>query len=174
MPDFELYGPDPFDINFVWPIHPELLETERVKLVPFIPRLHADSFGAQVETAPDIFRYYSSAWPTLASFLAHHEHFFRRTPRNILFAVIDKTRPDLAHPEFGGSLAGTMALRGCDSQNLAAEIAFVVVFPPFQRTHVASNAVGVLLRYCLDLPTAARSALGLRRVEWCAHVSTLR
>ena len=170
LSDSELYGPEPFDVNFIWPLHPELLETDRVKLVPFVPRLHAGNFWSQVEATPDVFRYYASTWPTLQSFLEHHEHFFRRTPENVLFAVIDKTRPDAGDYALGGSLAGTMALRGSSAANLSTEIAFVVVFPPFQRSHVASNAVGILLRYCLDLPRAGRPALGLRRVEWCAHV----
>ena len=50
---------------------------------------------------------------------------------------------------------------------------FVVVFPAFQRTHVATNAVGVLLRWCLDLPTTSPPGLGLRRVQWCTHSKNL-
>jgi len=53
-----------------------------------------------------------------------------------------------------------------------------MILPAFQRTHVASNAVGILLHYTLDLPTSSSplisvkgptSALGLRRIVWQAH-----
>lgn len=46
------------------------------------------------------------------------------------------------------------------------EIGCVVILPAFQRTHVASNAVGILLHYALD---TAPHGLGLRRVVWQAN-----
>ena len=49
--------------------------------------------------------------------------------------------------------------------NLSVKIGFLVILPPFQRTHVITIAVG-LLRYVLDLPTASPPGLGLRRVQW--------
>jgi len=36
--------------------------------------------------------------------------------------------------------------------------------PAFQRTHVTTNAIGLLLQYALDLPVDG--GLGLRRVRW--------
>ena len=172
--DSELYGPEPFDINFVWPIRLELLETDRIKLVPFVPRVHAKHFWSGVETAPDLLRFYPFAWPTLESFLRDHEGLVRRDPAHVLFTIIDKTQPDAAHPELGGgSLAGVIGLYHAFAAQLSAEIACVIVLPVFQRTHVASNAVGVLQRYCLDLPTASPPGLGLRRVQWCAHAKNL-
>ena len=39
----DLYGPDPYDINFNFPVHVESLETERVRLTPFIPKVHTDA-----------------------------------------------------------------------------------------------------------------------------------
>ena len=170
----DLYGPDPFDVNFVWPIRPELLETDRVKLVPFIPRIHGEYFWDQVEASPGLLRYYPTAWTSFEAFLQYHEGIVRRNPEHILLTVIDKTKPDAAHVEFeGGSLAGVMGLYYASPAHLTAEISFVVVLPAFQRTHVASNAVGILQRYCLDLPTATPPGLGLRRVQWCAHPKNL-
>ncbi|KIP02447.1 hypothetical protein PHLGIDRAFT_55050, partial [Phlebiopsis gigantea 11061_1 CR5-6] len=164
----------PFDINFVWPIRLDLLETERVKLVPFVPRVHGKQFWSQVEVAPDLLRFYPFAWTTLESFLRDHEGLVRRDPAHVLFTIFDKTRPDAAHAELdGGSLAGVIGLYHASAPQLSAEIASVIVLPAFQRTHVASNAVGVLQRYCLDLPTATPAGLGLRRVEWCAHSKNL-
>ena len=46
---------------------------------------------------------------------------------------------------------------------------FVVVFPAFQKTHVAKEMVALALRYLLALPTASPPGLGLRRVAWSAH-----
>jgi RimJ/RimL family protein N-acetyltransferase len=43
----------------------------------------------------------------------------------------------------------------------------IMIFPSFQRTHVASNAIGLLLQYTLDPPSSG--GLGLRRVEWKCH-----
>jgi RimJ/RimL family protein N-acetyltransferase len=42
-----------------------------------------------------------------------------------------------------------------------------IIFPAFQRTHVATNAIGLLLLYALDPPPAG--GLGLRRVAWQCH-----
>ncbi|KIP03236.1 hypothetical protein PHLGIDRAFT_246979 [Phlebiopsis gigantea 11061_1 CR5-6] len=170
----ELYGPDPFDVNFVLPINLELLETARVKLVPFVPRIHAEYFWSQVEASPDLLRYYPFVLSSLGSFLEFHETFVRRDPAHVVFAIVDKTRPDAAHPEYdGGSLAGIIGLFHYSAAQLSTEIGFVVVLPAFQRTHVASNAVGILQRFCLDLPTATPPGLGLRRVEWNAHTKNL-
>ena len=42
----------------------------------------------------------------------------------------------------------------------------ITLLPKFHRTFVASNAVGLLLLYTLDLPP---DGLGLRRCQWQAH-----
>lgn len=142
-------------LNF--PVHPESLETKRVKLVPFVPHIHAKDLWTGLEKAPNLLRYYPSAWLTLESLLVYIEFSIRRTPRNMLFTVIDKTKPDPEHPEFeGGSLAGAMGLYHASIEQLSAEISFVAIFPAFQRTHVASNATGILLRHCLNLPARIR------------------
>lgn len=58
-------------------------------------------------------------------------------------------------------------------QNLCTEIGAVIILPAFQRTHVASNAVGLLLNYALNLPSTSPDdnggGLGLRRVVWQAN-----
>jgi len=50
--------------------------------------------------------------------------------------------------------------------HLSTEVGFVITLPPFQRTHVTTNAIGLLLMYALDLPP---HGLGLRRVQWQAN-----
>lgn len=143
----ELYGPQPYDTNFVFPIHPSSLEMKRVKVVPFVPRTHAKHLWTGLEKAPDLLRYYPNAWPTLESLLLYMEFSVRKTPRNMLFTVIDRTKPDPEHPELeGGSLAGVMGLYHASIEQLSAEISFVAILPAFKRTHVVSNATGILLR----------------------------
>lgn len=169
----ESLGPDPYDLNFVFPVHLESLETERVKLVSFVARTFGPLHWQETQKHPDIYQYYPFVFPAYAPFIEYIEVGVRRSPENVLFAIIDKTRPDAAHPEFGGSFAGIIGLYHSSATNLSTEIAFVVILPAFQRTHVATNAVGVLMRYCLEPRTARPPGLGLRRVQWCAHSKNL-
>ncbi|KAJ7696537.1 hypothetical protein B0H17DRAFT_1158636 [Mycena rosella] len=91
------------------------------------------------------------------------EKVFFTNPEAILFAVIDKTKGEQ------GALAGVIGLTSVSTLNLSAEIACVVCLPAFQRTFVNSNAVGLVLKYCLDLP--ADGGLGFRRVQWTANAA---
>jgi RimJ/RimL family protein N-acetyltransferase len=50
---------------------------------------------------------------------------------------------------------------------MTTEIGTVMIFKKFHRTHVASNAAGLLLHYALDLPK--NGGLGFRRVAWGAN-----
>lgn len=92
----------------------------------------------------------------------------------ILYAILNKTR---SHPTVNdgtdappssADFAGTIGYLHGSPTNLSIEVGFIIVLPPFQRTHVTTNAVGLLLRYALDLPTASPPGLGLRRVQWQA------
>lgn len=155
-------------IEFVFPIYRQSLESPRVKLVPFIPSKHGALYWSNV-SAPEnanLFRYYPFLFPTYKSFLAF---LYAAGPQFQLFAVIDKTRPDATHPDLGGGFAGVMGITNASIQNLSAEIGFVVIFPNFQRTHVAKEAVGILMCHCFDSPSASRPGLGLLRVQWTAH-----
>ncbi|KAI0738251.1 acyl-CoA N-acyltransferase [Daedaleopsis nitida] len=170
LPDSELYGPSPYDINFSYPIHKQTLESDRLKLTPFIPSVHVETYWKHVQgNALELFRYYPFLISTLPEMLSAIELSLRRHPHTILFAVIDKTRPDPAHPDWAGSLAGIVALDDTAPQKLSTEIGFVLVFREFHRTHVAKNMVGLLLRYALNLPSAPLPGLGFRRVSWGAH-----
>ncbi|KAF7345350.1 N-acetyltransferase domain-containing protein [Mycena venus] len=63
--------------------------------------------------------------------------------------------------------AGVIGLCNTSPHNLVTEIGPVICFPEFQRTFVNTNAIGILLRYCLNLPE--EGGLGLRRVQWSTH-----
>ncbi|KAH9954578.1 acyl-CoA N-acyltransferase [Russula dissimulans] len=141
------YGPDPYDINWIMPLHQTTLESERIKVTPFIPALHAKEYAEQTAAHP------SSIEVELR---------VRRDPTWILFAIIDKARED--------KLAGLIGLMNTSPANLSAEIGWILVFPAFQRTYVTSNAIGLVLHYCLELPSGPqRPGLGFRRVQWTTH-----
>jgi len=174
LPDSELYGPDPYDVNFPFPIHLQSLQTDRVILTPFIPSIHGQAYWDAVSTNLDLFKFYPFIYEKYEEVLTFFELKFRADPTRIMFAIIDKTRPDPTHPEFGGSLAGVTGLLNTSAQNLSTEIGHVLTFPPFQRTHVTGNAIGVLLKYCLDRTNASPPGLALRRVFWHCHSGNVR
>jgi len=64
--------------------------------------------------------------------------------------------------------AGIIGLLDASPRDLSVEIGFVVAFPKYQRTHITSNMIGLLLQFCLELPE--NGGLGLRRVQWQANV----
>ena len=155
-------GPDPYDINWAFPLYEETLESERVKLTPFIPSLHAQEYAAQLSARPDLHRWIPFDLSSPDHFLTEVELRVRRDPSWILFTILDKAR--------GGAMAGVIGLIG-SAQNLSAEIVWLLVFPAFQGTYVSSNAVGILLHYTLELPSpdpgsGRRQGLGFRRVQW--------
>jgi RimJ/RimL family protein N-acetyltransferase len=160
----ECYGSDPYDINWMLPLHEATLESDRVKLTPFIPSLHARAYAEKLKTDPDLLRGFPFDLSTIDEILNQTELLIRRSPQCILFAIIDKAR--------GDALAGTVSLVNATPEHLRAEIAWLVVFPEFRRSYVTDNAVGLLLNYCLELPDpppGRRGGLGFRRVEWAGH-----
>lgn len=174
----DMFGPDPYDINFCFPVNLAALENERVALVPFIPKLHAEPYYKHLAANPDIYRYLPFAPPkSVEEVCEFFEDKFRRSPGCVAFALIDKTRPASehdVHSPVGGCFAGTLGLIYTSAQNLMTEIALVIVFPEYRRSHVLSNASGLLIQYCLNLPTDAKPGLGLRRVQWMANTRNER
>ncbi|KAI0654911.1 acyl-CoA N-acyltransferase [Cubamyces menziesii] len=170
VPESEVYGPDPYDINFAFPLYPETLDTARIKLTPFIPPIHAETYWSHVKDhRSELYRYYSIYFHTLPEFLAWHELYFRRNPYQIYLAIVDKTRPDPVHPDWGGSFAGVVGLINTSAKNLQMEPGYILIFPEFQHTHVAKTMVAICLNYILQLPTASPPGLGFRRAQWCAN-----
>ena len=112
---------------------------------------------------------------------------FRHDPKNVLFAVmVPKPKPkpksepvsDInATPNNANSestleweMAGCLGILRASPYTLSAELGPAMPFTRFQRTHVTSNAIGLALRYCLNLPSDIRfPGLGMRRVEWQAN-----
>ena len=225
------YGPDPYDINWAFPLHENTLKSARMILTPFRPSIHADELWKQVEAHPALQRWLPFDIATKDGLLATIEMRLRRDPGAILFAIMANHHANPTGGRGGGSssssagilplrpdadagqvhqpskasaqpttatatataMAGVIALIKASPANLSAEIGWVIVFPAFQRTRVASNAVALLLRYCLELPSDSDSdsdsdsvsvnadanatnaaptpvrGLGLRRVQWLTH-----
>ncbi|KAK0243682.1 acyl-CoA N-acyltransferase [Armillaria nabsnona] len=148
--------------NFCF-IVPPVLENERVRLVPFDTSVHAK---LHVDAAPPVSFYdYLIAGPfadeedLISTFW---EKRIKNGPGATAFAVYDKSKSDHAY-------AGIITYINSSAEDLVTEIGFVMILPAFQRTHVTSNAVGILMNYALNLP--ADGGLGLRRVVWTASAS---
>ena len=90
------------------------------------------------------------------------------SPEECLYAIIDKASAsgESGEETANRKYAGIIGLSAADPVNAATEMG-AIIFPAFQRTHVATNAIGLLLMYTLDPPSAG--GLGLRRVEWKCH-----
>lgn len=89
-------------------------------------------------------------------------------PESFAFAIIDKTRPP-SPEDAEGELAGTLSYIRTSPVHLCTEIGFIIILPPYQRTHVAKNAVGLACQYAID--PVEKGGLGLRRVDWRASTS---
>jgi RimJ/RimL family protein N-acetyltransferase len=117
------------------------------------------------QSAPQAFSYLPyGPWPTLEDFLMTEERLIRGDPAVMHWAVLDLTKPAPEEAPWGeGQLAGYIAILNTAPARLSTEIGHVLIHPSFQRTHVTTNAVGLLLHWCFD-------TLKLRRVQWFANV----
>ncbi|KAG2119295.1 acyl-CoA N-acyltransferase [Suillus clintonianus] len=150
--------------NFCFPVRE--LESERVKLTPFIPDLHADLYFQGSAAYPDLYDFIPWETFTDASDFVKKVIDSRVRPDGVaLYAVIDKTRTSPS-PSSSANFAGIIGYMNTSPANLSTEIGYALILPPFQRTHVTTNAIGLLLQYALDLPP---HGLGLRRVQWMAN-----
>ncbi|KAI6008879.1 acyl-CoA N-acyltransferase [Pisolithus orientalis] len=162
--------------NFQFPVRE--LQNDRIRLVPFATTLHAELFFQGSVNHPELYRYlpygpYESATEFVETFINNR---IRPIPGNILYAIIDKTRshPDSPAPS-QADFAGVIGYLNTDMSNLEIEIGFIKILPPFQCTHVTTNAVGLLLQYALNRPSHLHApGLGLRRVQWQANVLNLK
>jgi len=79
------------------------------------------------------------------------------------YAILDLTKPADDSGEEGGAFAGVLSYTDASPANLSLEIG-ILVLPPFQRTHVTSNAVG--LGVLQALTPKSEGGFGLTRVLW--------
>lgn len=86
--------------------------------------------------------------------------------RVILYAILDKTTIVKEGDTQGPSFAGVTSFPRSDADNARSEVG-IMLSPRFHRTHVSSNAIGLLLLHLMDPPSLGGQ--GLRRVEWQCH-----
>lgn len=98
-----------------------------------------------------------------------YDKYICASPEECLYAVIDKV-PASREEKLNGKYAGFISLSATNPVNAVTEMG-AIIFPAFQRTHVATNDMGLLLLYTLDPPYAG--GLGLRRVEWQCHAGNV-
>ncbi|KIY49605.1 acyl-CoA N-acyltransferase [Fistulina hepatica ATCC 64428] len=150
----------PADVNFCFPV-PEKLENQRILLKPFDLVEHSAMWLNASLPFPEI--YHGLSFGPFSS-IAQQEKLLQQAiaadKARQLFVVFDKTRE-------GTPIAGILGYLNSSTDNLLTEIGFVIILPPFHHTHVASNAVGLLMHYALD--NVDDGGLGLRRLEWRAN-----
>ncbi|KAH8756402.1 acyl-CoA N-acyltransferase [Diaporthe sp. PMI_573] len=148
------------------------IANDRVKLVPFDLDLHGADFIAQSADHPELYANmpfvpFSTVSELKEAFTKPDGILSLSNPESTAFAIIDKTRGRSPEdPE--GELAGMVSYIRTSKPNLSSEIGAIVVLPKYQRTHVTSNTVGLLMQYGFAPP--GEGGLGLRRIQW--HCST--
>ncbi|KAJ5155371.1 hypothetical protein N7492_008174 [Penicillium capsulatum] len=142
------------------------LSDDAVKLTPFEPAKHAGAYFRGSVSHPELYRFMSiGPFATKSEFVSEFLDGFAAQASVACFAVIDKKKPaSVADPE--GELAGMVSYMGASPVHLSAEVGYIIILPPYQRTHVTTHAVGLLLHYALDSPE--QGGLGLRRMQWLA------
>jgi RimJ/RimL family protein N-acetyltransferase len=151
------------------------IANDRVKLVPFDLDLHGAAFIAQSADHPELYANMSfipfTTTAELKSAFTNPDTILSfSNPASTIFAIIDKTRGRSPEdPE--GELAGMVGYINTSKAHLSSEIGAIVVLPNYQRTHVTSNTVGLLLQY--GFAPAEEGGLGLQRIQWfCSAANT--
>ena len=93
------------------------------------------------------------------------DKYYGSSTENCLYAIFDKISTS-EKDNSDHNYAGITSLSATSPVNATTELG-IIIFPAFQRTHVARNAIGLLLLWTLDPPSVG--GLGLRRVEWKTH-----
>ena len=133
------------------------------------PAIFAKPFFNLFRDAPQVFTYLPyGPWPTLEDFLLTEESLLRTDPAVMHWAILDLTKPAPTDTAWGeGQLAGSVALTTLFPARLSTEIAHLLIHPSFQRSHVTTNTVGLLLHWGFD-------TLKMRRVQWFANAKNER
>lgn len=157
------------------------IANDRVKLLPFEPSRHSAAFIAQSRDHPELWAHMPSG--PFATVDALHAGMAQpgsvlapANPSHLLLAIVDKTRrprgeddDDDDDDELAGIIAYLNAAPPASPAARSVEIGAVVVLPAFQRTHVATNAVGLLLGHAFaaaDESGGGGGGLDMVRVAW--------
>ncbi|KAL8287385.1 hypothetical protein RQP46_003837 [Phenoliferia psychrophenolica] len=159
--DYHLETPvGEYDLNFCLDVPESLSTPGGVLLVPVIPSLYASDLSARLSANPSLFHYIViPPFTTLTSVLTFIES-FRSDPSRLLFAIYDQSLlPFSSPPTAPHRLAGLIGVLDTSPSSRTTEIGPVIIFPEFQRTHVMTHSVALVLGWAFD-------DLKLRRVQW--------
>jgi len=128
------------------------------------PAIHGDWYWENTKDHPEAYKYlpfgpFDSKDQFIGGFF---ERWIQPDRGFTAYAAYDKVFEPNPTP------AGIIGLLDASPMNLSVEMGLVVAFARYQRTHLTSNMIGLLLQYCLELPE--NGGLGLRRVQWQANV----
>ncbi|ODN80005.1 hypothetical protein L202_03870 [Cryptococcus amylolentus CBS 6039] len=159
--------PEEYDFNYIFPV--QLLKSNRVELRPLVPSLHARLYCDGIVKYPQLFRWLPM-FPAknFEEVLVFIEKYWRLPPDVLSYAIF--TEPPWSATKVEAEnyvFAGTIAMINSSEEMMMAELGFVAILPPFQRTHVHTHATALLMHRVLDLPSAG--GLGLRRCQWQAN-----
>jgi len=180
-----------YDLNFCLPV-PGSLESERVRLVPFVasfhqyvwsscsqsfrsfqPAVHFDQYFQGVRDHPELFTYLPyGPFTTTGEARIFLEDYIRSKTGALLFTILDRTKRDVLRPCQGGTFAGVIAYINTFPEQLSTEIGHVCILPAWQKTFLTTNAAGLLMKHALDLPrpdSPNEGGWGLRRLQWQAN-----
>jgi len=83
----------------------------------------------------------------------------------VTFAILDKTHSP-SPEDAEGALAGMVSYMCTSTVHHSTEMGYLIVLPQFQRTHVTTNAVGLMLQNAFS--PLGQGGMGLKRVVWQA------
>jgi hypothetical protein len=92
LPPADPYGPDPYDLNFCLPI-PAVLSTSLIKLIPLVPRAHADAIWAAGGSDQSLYRHILFPMRTKNEFLERLQGFQKDTGR-MMWLIVDLTKEE--------------------------------------------------------------------------------
>ncbi|KAJ0114170.1 gnat family [Diaporthe amygdali] len=148
------------------------IANDRVKLVPFDLDLHGAAFIAQSADHPELYANisfipFSTVNDMKAAFTKPDTILSLSNPAHTTLAIIDKTR-DRSPEDPDGELAGMVAYINTSKAHLSSEVGAIIVLPRYQRSHVTSNTVGLMMQHGFARPE--QGGMGLQRMQW--HCST--
>ncbi|KAH8778788.1 acetyltransferase [Diaporthe sp. PMI_573] len=133
------------------------LSNELVELTPFSLPTHARDLYERSKGHPELYAQYPQGpYDNYESFIASFAcGLLAQNNETLAFTIIDKTK---------NFLAGVTAFVDADPVGRSVTIGTLFILPPYQRTHIATNTIGLMLQYALT--PHSDGGLGLIQVKW--------